>query len=572
MEAMMEQQEKQMKLQPVKKKRMNVQGFVNSPYLFAFIPLLLGGFYLLTHPQYIALGMNNPYAVAFVLSLPVAAFAIKLVINFFSVIEQWIRLQFEKARGSKKGWFFELVICVFMFVSICEAGPFFNDIQHNMLAGALGYITVLAFDLIAVVCIDSRRKELAKGGTKAGIYLMGVIICALVSMTANLYSALQNFHVPADPTIPSLLKSIAPYVGIMFPVMIVFLAFSRDADIEVDDAETYRKQQQKRVDFLVVRREILAVVTREMEQIGLLQQREFILKSILFTRKKMNLVVEIVTGKVEQEISTMKRELEAKEQTIHRQFLAMQQMLEQSQNQQQMVAFQLTQISQFQQNMETSYGDLQSSIVSMSQQRVQLDYALIAEQILPLLPAPTLPNYQQIALNIESKLQLRMEAFMVAQAKEIATLKRAQKTEAKKERITVPLDAQVDSNSENGNEYPVMEDGNLETSFDAMLEEISREESVVVGGPSTDPEMEIIGGGNNQLDGSAETQMVPVINIMTRRKSLTILEVATIIGRTERRVRDLCNEGKLERDEQDKKLIKAVSVRSYLAGREVKVS
>jgi hypothetical protein len=314
-------QAKEQKVRP--QKRASVRGFVNSPYLFVLVPLLLGGYYLITHPQYIAFGINHPYAVAFLLALPVCVFAVKLVVNFFSVIEQWIRLQFEKARQSKKGYFFEVVTAVFMFVSICEAGPFFNDIQHNVLGGALGYLTVFAFDLIAVVCIDARRKEKARGGTMAGIYLAGVIICAAVSIVANLYSALLNFQAPSDPTFPAFLKAAAPYIGIMFPVMIIFLAFSRDTEIEIDDAETYRIQQQKRVDFLVVRREILEQVTSEMERIDQLNKRAFFLKSIFFTRKKMAYVIEVVTARARDftntEIAALRQELSRKEHTINEQ-------------------------------------------------------------------------------------------------------------------------------------------------------------------------------------------------------------------------------------------------------------
>jgi hypothetical protein len=377
----------QVKLQPVKqKKRMNVWGFVNSPYLFVCIPLLLGGFYLIAHPEYIKLGMNHPYAVAFILALPICVFAIKLVVNFFSVIEQWIRLQFEKARQSKKGYFFELVIIVFMFVSICEAGPFFNDIQHNMLSGTLGYITVLAFDLIAVVCIDARRKELAKGGSKSGIYLLGVIICALVSMTANLYSALQNFHAPADPSIPTLLKSVAPYIGIMFPVMIIFLAFSRDTEIEIDDAETYRKQQQKRVDFLAVRRDILEKVASEMERIELLKKREFFLKSIFFTRKKINYVIDVVTEKAKEiinvEIVTLKQELRQKEQTINEQVYLIQRLSGEMQQlsahlteQSETVALQLAEMAQLRQKIDYDHYEFSGAI----EQHVERPWAAMVQ-------------------------------------------------------------------------------------------------------------------------------------------------------------------------------------------------
>ncbi len=421
-------QDGQVQAQPVKKKRIgSIRGFINSPYLFILAPLLIGGFYLVQHPELVQMGVNNPYAVAFVGSLPVCLIAIKLIINFFSVIEQWIRLQFEKARQARKGFFFEIVTIVFMFVSVCEAGPFFNDIQHSMLSGALGYITVLAFDLIAVVCIDARRKELAKGGTRSGIYLLGVIICALVSMAANLYSALQNFHVPADPSIPAFLKSVAPYIGIMFPVMIIFLAFSRDADIEIDDAETYRKQQQKRVDFLVVRREILARVTHEMEQIDLLGKREFILKSWLFTRKKMDLVVEIMTTKMQSvlqdEVGALKKEIAEKERVISSQFEAMKNLVEQVNTQRIMIDRQVEKMAAFQgQASEIDYqkivpfllpflNDFRALVSTEIAQKMQENLPEIDYQKVAALVVPEPINYDQILAKITPIFEAKMKSW-----------------------------------------------------------------------------------------------------------------------------------------------------------------
>lgn len=290
----------QQKLRPKKNLIVYIKSFVNSPYVFASIPLLAGSFYVALHPELITLAMNHPYAAASILALPVAFFLFKLIMNFFSVIEHWIKLQFEKAKEKNTSYFFELVIIVFMFVSVCEAGPFFNDIQHDVLGGFLGYVTVLAFDLIAVVCISARKKELAKGGNKSFIYLFGVIICAVVSMVANLYSALLNFQAPTAHTFPDLLKVSAPYVGIMFPIMIVFLAFSSDADVEIDDVDAYRKHEMKRVDFLMVRRDILEKVTVEMNRIETLRQHSFFLKQVFLTPNKIRAIESTVESNLQQ--------------------------------------------------------------------------------------------------------------------------------------------------------------------------------------------------------------------------------------------------------------------------------
>jgi hypothetical protein len=301
----MSQEQQQLQIQePVQqqalvkvKKKWGIKEYVLSPYILLLVPLLVGGFFLVLNPQYVVLAMNYPFAAAFILAIPVALFIIKLVINFFSVIEQWVRLQFEKARSAKKSQFLEFVIAVFMFVSINEGGPLFNHLQGNGLGGALGYITVFGFDLVAVLCMRGRAKMLRKGHDgKARIYQMGVWICALVSVFANLYEAVHNAKT-LDASNP--LTFAAPLAGIAFPVMIIFLSYATEADADdVDDPEVYRKEQEKLVDFVKAKREIAAQILDERIQMSLLRQREFFLKGWLFTKKKMNVVIEVATQQV----------------------------------------------------------------------------------------------------------------------------------------------------------------------------------------------------------------------------------------------------------------------------------
>lgn len=279
------------------KKRWSIKEHVNTPYILLLAPLLVGGFFLVLNPGYVVLAMNYPFASAFILAIPVCLFIVKLVINFFSVIEQWIRLQFEKARNAKRGQFLEFVIAVFMFVSVTEAGPMFNKIQGYALCGALGYITVFAFDLVAVVCMKSRAKMLRKGHDgKARIYQMGVWLCALVSVFANLYEAIQN-ATALSTTNP--LTFFAPLAGIAFPVMIIFLSYATDADEDdVDDPVVYRKEQEKRVEFVKAKRDIATAILHEKIQMNLLKQREFFLHGWFFTKKKMHSVIEVATQQV----------------------------------------------------------------------------------------------------------------------------------------------------------------------------------------------------------------------------------------------------------------------------------
>jgi hypothetical protein len=294
------------------KKKWGIKEYINSPYILLLIPLLVGGFFLVLNPQYVTLAMNYPFAAAFILAIPVALFIIKLVINFFSVIEQWVRLQFEKARNAKRGQFLEFVIAVFMFVSVTEAGPMFNKLQGYALGGALGYITVFAFDLVAVVCMKSRAKMLRKGHDgKAHIYQLGVWLCALVSVFANLYEAIQNATALSTR---NPLTFFAPLAGIAFPVMIIFLSYATDADEDdVDDPEVYRTEQEKRVAFVKAKREIAEAILQEKIQMNLLKGREFFLRGWFFTKKKMNAVIEVATQQV---MDNIKKDVDKLKQSI----------------------------------------------------------------------------------------------------------------------------------------------------------------------------------------------------------------------------------------------------------------
>jgi hypothetical protein len=295
-----ESQEQKPPLVVKPKRRIDVKKVFHGPWpwLMLIIPVTVFGTYLVMHPEAILSAMNNPFSIAFIFSIPIALFAIKLVLDFFSTIEKWVRLQLDKAKESKRGHFFEAVTMVFMFVSVMEGGPFFNRVQGDILYGFLGYLTVFAFDLIAVVCINARRKELARGG-RSGIYLTGILLCAGVSIVANSFSAFSNFHHVVDPNFPPFLSTISPYVGIVFPVMIVFLAFSKDTEVLVDDAETYRKKHQKQVDYLKARKEMDGAIKHELQEIDLLKKRDFFLKNWLFTAKKVHYIIDVVFEKMQ---------------------------------------------------------------------------------------------------------------------------------------------------------------------------------------------------------------------------------------------------------------------------------
>ena len=90
--------------------------------------------------------------------------------------------------------------------------------------------------------------------------------------------------------------------------------------------------------------------------------------------------------------------------------------------------------------------------------------------------------------------------------------------------------------------------------------------------PITDPEVEVVQVKNNRQSGSFVTSKTSTVNIATRRKPMTVAEVARELLISERQVRGLRAQGKLAKDDQDETLIKAASVRAYKASKKVKVS
>lgn len=177
--------------------------------------------------------------------------------------------------------FFSLVIVVFMLISVLESGSFFDQtITHHAILDLLGYALALGFDLVSIVCMQARLNA-ARMRDERGqrLNLIGVIICAAVSAFANACGSLQGYS-PVDLNhTPLWMQTVAPWIGMVFPTMIVVLAMTSDhlldhtpaRDIDVD---TYRKQEQKRVDILRVRLDAQkALLSLEKELSTLHQQR-----------------------------------------------------------------------------------------------------------------------------------------------------------------------------------------------------------------------------------------------------------------------------------------------------------
>jgi len=170
--------------------------------------------------------------------------------------------------------FFWAVLLVFMAVSVTESGAFFNTaITHDVADGVLGYAVAATFDLLSLVFMLARLNA-SRIADRRGewLSLFGVILCAGVSAFANTASAVQTYDASQFSHIPAWMSTVAPYLGMAFPLMIIVVSIISDhvGDLNpqrADSIEKYRAKEMKKVQLLKVRLEIereLAAVRRDM--------------------------------------------------------------------------------------------------------------------------------------------------------------------------------------------------------------------------------------------------------------------------------------------------------------------
>lgn len=157
--------------------------------------------------------------------------------------------------------FFTVVILVFLMISVLESGSFFNEnITHEALFGTLGYALALGFDLVSVVCMLARMGAIRMRDVRgARLNLLGVMLCAAVSAFANAAASLQGYNATNLNHTPWWMQQVAPYLGTIFPTMIVILSLTTDHLLDHRgpakgiDLDKYKTQEKRRVDMLQVK-------------------------------------------------------------------------------------------------------------------------------------------------------------------------------------------------------------------------------------------------------------------------------------------------------------------------------
>lgn len=269
-----------------------------------FFTAIATGFavYLAFHPELIWSAMNYPYAIGFVIAIPVSIFLLLLALRFLSTIKQFLQIQLERIKEDRKSYFFNFVIACFILVSCIESGTFFGSSIHNIV---FGYATVLVIDMCAVQLMRSRKLALMHSDEKkANWYMFGVFVTAAVSGFANAYSSINNFDLPKGK-VPLWMANSAPWVGVIFPMLIIFLAYTVDADLNNKGVvEKFEDEQEIKIKLLEAQERALTKQIEVKERLLMLMQRQSVFKYIFFTENKLKRVANLVQANIISQLQT----------------------------------------------------------------------------------------------------------------------------------------------------------------------------------------------------------------------------------------------------------------------------
>jgi hypothetical protein len=256
----------------------------HRPYLLLTVPGVVGAMLLTEHPEWIMNHLEgHPYTLA---ALPIASMSVVLAWFLFRRLEEianWLKANGEiwRQKLGSKAAFFWTATGVFMLVSILQSGQFFNDFTDGKFWGLLGYAAALAVDLIALQALLARLEcvRMREAGG-ARLYLFCVAVCASLSAYANTSTSLHSFNRASLTNNPGWMVGFTPWLGMAFPLLILILSLTADYIVDQTnsqlDAETYRKQEQKRVDILAVRKEMqekLLELDQELSHLALQRKR-----------------------------------------------------------------------------------------------------------------------------------------------------------------------------------------------------------------------------------------------------------------------------------------------------------
>jgi len=304
---------------------------LNRPYILFVIPGVIGAILLTEHlDAVITLVERHPYVLAII---PVTVLSIVLAWFLFKRLEDivdWFKTnnQMLKQKLGSKVAFFWTATGIFMTVSVLESGQFFDGFTGGKFWGLLGYAAALAIDLIALQALLARLEcvRMREAGG-ARLYLFCVAICAGLSAYANTSTSLHSFDRASLTNNPDWMIQFTPWLGMAFPLLILIISITADYIVDQTnsklDAITYRTQEQKRVDILVVRKEMqekLLKLDQELSHIALQRKaaqqgrdrRVFFLVDRFFPKQQADIpqVVREITNELNGKVQTLQQQIE----------------------------------------------------------------------------------------------------------------------------------------------------------------------------------------------------------------------------------------------------------------------
>jgi hypothetical protein len=204
------------------------------------------------------------------------------------------------------------------------------------------------------------------------------------------------------------MNDLAPWTGVIFPIMIVFLSYTIDADVDGKTAvQKYKDAQQQRLDLLIAKKDMLSKILAEESQITLLERSSNALKNLFFTKNKFLTVVETVTTKVsttiQEDLKTTKEGYEQSQQDLLKKVTEIEQITQTIESTKQLILNAESQIEQ-----DKQYIINQLASVRSSNDTTQIEEIINRE--FPRLLTTSLNNYlPSIVTDLQTQMQKRLD-------------------------------------------------------------------------------------------------------------------------------------------------------------------
>lgn len=538
---------------------------------FAFVASALG-MWVAQNPQWIVEQIRQPYALLAGPAFFGTGLAVWLILKSFEAIACWCKRIFQSAlaayREDPVAWFFWNTIYVLLLVSVLESGQFFDLILPHVIPG-LGYATAFVIDLVAINAMRARLEAVRmREAGKGWLYLIIIGVCSSASVFGNLFTALNGYHHTATGRLPDWLNDYAPYLAMLFPAMILLMSVLADHLVEKTstrlDATAYEEREQRRLDLLKIRRQMLERMLDEESQITSLIEKQRRLKGGNLVARIGNLVArignlwhkDIVHERIAQEQEAIHQRIAQEQEAMYQQITqkqeAMREQIALLSTEVESSALRVQQIMQIYQQVAAQHTAFEQILTRLPQQTAAQEQKVLhrladLEYQLTLIKE-NMQSMQNFAQSLE-RLQQKMAVLQPKITRELSPLPQEKEEAIQPEKCLSIVD---DLGSENA--------GVLGSDLGSDL---GSENADVLNTQWTEELVPL-----ENLPSSTEKETDPAVKIVKKSssaspKSISIEAAAARLGLTSKSVRNLRNAGRLKSPSRNKKLILLSSIKEY---------